>query len=442
MISSTLRSTIYQSVLSFATPEGINASGKEERFGCIFGRDSFITILKLLKVVSNLKDDDILERQPLIDMCGRALRTLIALQGQVINIESGEQPGKFIHEYRKSKYERLVNRERPWYLYPDKVLKNYDSLDSTPLGLITIHKYWKITQDNEFLLQSLPAVEKGLNWIMSYGDLDDDTLLEYEFPVDRIHGGLTVQSWTDSRESLLQTDGTFPLYPIAPVEVQGYAWLALKLWADFYATSNNYPPTIDFSIKLQNHARRLKKNFNSKFMFQSEDHMFPVQALDGRKEQIQTVTGNPLLLLWASFFDGDRPESILDDKYIPDLVKRSYLPDMFDKDAGIRTMSTNAKTFNSTQNSYHNGSFWPKLNGMSHEGLSNWNYADEAQKLSEATLKPINYFGTPIELYIKTSDGNYLPYENNRGGQSCRNQAWSAAVALDLLTLNGEEVML
>ena len=45
-----LRSRIYTDVLGLATKDGINASGKDEIYGCIFGRDSAITILKLLKV--------------------------------------------------------------------------------------------------------------------------------------------------------------------------------------------------------------------------------------------------------------------------------------------------------------------------------------------------------------------------------------------------------
>ncbi len=62
-------------------------------------------------------------------------------------------------------------------------------------------------------------------------------------------------------------------------------------------------------------------------------------------------------------------------------------------------------------------------------------YVEEAEKLRLAALKPIEYFGSPIELYITTTDGKYVPYENKWGKQSCRQQAWSAAVCLDLLTI-------
>jgi len=430
-----LRTSIYQAILDLATEEGINASGKEEIYGCIFGRDSFITILKLLKVLTNPQANDSFDTRPLQMMCRRALSTLVTLQGRETTLESGEEPGKFIHEYRKEKYEHLVNRQvRPWFLYPDKIMRNYDSLDSTPLGLIALYKYWQFTHDDTFLVQVLPAVERGLNWIITYGDRDKDYLLEYELPKNRQHGGLVVQSWTDSQESLMQANGAFPAYPIAPVEVQGYAWLALQLWADFYEDRTQYGNTQNYGNKLRVYANHLKERFNQVFFFTSEGLLFPSQALDGYKQQITTVTGNPLLLLWASYQKDGKIEAIIREDCIADLVKRSFLPDLFDPDAGIRTMSSLSKTFNPRQDSYHNGSFWPKLNGMAHEGLVQWGFTKEAALLRQATLKPIAFFGSPVELYIKTVDGQYQLYQNAFGQQSCRQQAWSAAAALDLLT--------
>lgn len=431
-----LRDRIYQIILELATEEGINASGKGDVYGCIFGRDSAISILKILKAVSNANASSTLDTTSLLVICRRALLTLVDLQGKQTNIESGEEPGKFIHEYRKDNYERLLTLDvKPWYIYPDGILRNYDSLDSTPLALIAIYRYWQMTNDSEFLLKVLPGVEAGLNWIITYGDLDKDQLLEYELPEIRKHGGLVVQSWTDSKESMMDKDGRFPQYPIAPVEVQGYAWLALKLWADFYAdTTNSFAHTEQFAKKLLQQADSMKQRFNDVYMFEDTKLLFPAQALDGYKNQIKTVTGNPMLLLWASYKKNGKTESILDDDYISYLVKRSFMEDMFEADAGIRTMSTKSPTYIPDNKSYHNGSFWPKLNGMAHEGLMNFGYLGEAEKLKDATLTPIMHFGTPIELYIKHEIEKYVLYNDN-GQESCRNQAWSAAVALDLLTL-------
>jgi glycogen debranching enzyme len=180
----------------------------------------------------------------------------------------------------------------------------------------------------------------------------------------------------------------------------------------------------------------MKKSFNKKFMLESDGVYFPVQALDGHKNQIRTVTGNPLILLYATYYDNDGfAESVVDKKYIPDLVSRAFMSDMFDENAGIRTMSSLSPIYNSGQNSYHNGSFWPKLNGLAHEGLLNFGYKSEAEKLRIATIKPIEHFGTPIELYTLDENGGYLPFLTSWGKTSCRKQAWTAAVALDLLTI-------
>lgn len=432
-----LRNRIYQSLHDLATDQGINASGKEDVYSCIFGRDSAKSILKILKAVSHPNASSYYETSSLLDICKRGLLTLASLQGTETNIESGEEPGKGIHEYRPDNFERLMTlNEKPWYIYPDGKLRNYDSIDSTPLLLIAFHRYWQQTGDTAFLLSILPHIEAGLNWIITYGDRDKDQLLEYELPKERNYGGLVVQSWTDSKESMLDANGEFPLYPIAPVEVQGYAWLALKLWADVYKDPTFIGGrTEKFAGKLSQQADALKERFNSMFLLKSEGYWYAAQALDGAKSQIPTITGNPMLLLWATYQRDGKQESILDDSVVGDFINRAFLPDMFEPDAGIRTMSSLSPTFEPTQNNYHNGSFWPILNGMAHEGIGMWGHRDQAEKLREATLAPIRHFeGCPIELYVKDPIEKYLLYKNAEGQESCRIQAWSAAAALDLLT--------
>lgn len=302
----------HQTILDLASPEGINASGRNEIFGCIFGRDSAITILKILKAHQRKPVPD------LLPICRRSLLNLVSLQGTQFNIESGEEPGKFIHEYRLENHEHLTSHpNQPWYLYPDEIMRNYDSVDATPLGLIALYRYWETTQDNEFLVTVLPAVEAGLNWIITFGDLDKDFLLEYQFHPARKFGGLSVQSWTDSREALLDLEGKFPLYPIAPIEVQGFAWLALKLWGDHYTFQ--YP---EFAQKISSFADQMQKSFDKQFILKNSGLFYGAQALTGNKEQIKTITGNPLLLLWASSHN----ECILDQKLIPDFVNRALKP--------------------------------------------------------------------------------------------------------------------
>lgn len=419
------RTTLLQNI----TPEGILASSRQEKYGVVFGRDTAISVLGTLKNIEQLPD--LAYKEKVLVGLKVGLIKLVDLQGKETNLESGEQPGKFIHEYREDNYERLIKRKKPWYVYPDKKLRNYDSIDSTPLTLIAIHKFWQVTGDNEFLIKVLPAVERGLNWIITYGDLDSDGLVEYELLKSRVHGGLPVQSWTDSRDCLLDAAGKFPKYPIAPVEVQGIAWLALKTWADFYKEGNlNFENSKVFGQKLANKAEEMKKVFNKRFLFTDKGLVFAAQALDGDKNQIKTVTGNPLMLLWASY----NGESILEDRYVADLVKRSFMPDLFDSRAGIRTMSKESETFNPHADSYHNGSIWPFQNGLIYEGLLMWGFTLEAEVLGRAMVEPLRHFGSSIELLINNGKG-YEIYKSKRGDTSCMQQTWTAAcVPWQLLT--------
>lgn len=418
----------YKTLLENSTEQGFLASGKQEVYGALFGRDSALTILKVLKAQ---------EKSPsleLLDISRRTLLTLVSLQGKEVNFETNEEPGKFIHEFRKAD-DSLFNKfatareEDPWFIDPQGYIKNYDSIDSTPLILIAIYKYWQITQDGNFLMQVLPAVENGLNWMITYGDRDKDGLLEFSIHFERKHGGpYWVQSWTDSHESLRQKNGQMPMYPIAPIEVQSYAWLALKLWSDFYQT--NSPK---YARKLLSQAKRIKKSFNKLFIYKENGQYFGAQALDGYKNQIKTVTANPLICLWATYYENGKKESILENRYIEHFIKRAFKEDLFDPEAGIRTMSTTSSTYNPNRDSYHNGSFWVILNGLVEEGVREWEYLDYANALKEATIKPLLHFNCPIEMYIKDESGNYHGYLSSGGQESCMNQTWSAAAMYEML---------
>ncbi len=411
----------YTCLVDLSTDEGINASSLHEAYGCIFGRDSAITVLKILNVYRKTQD------RTLLQICRRALLTLAKLQGSTENLESGEEPGKIIHEFRRDNYERLIRREKPWFVYEDKTLRNYDSVDATALTLIAWYRFWHITHDELFLQNILPHAERALEWMMVLGDKDNDYFLEYELSPLRKHGGLEVQSWTDSSASLRQANGSFPDYPIAPIEVQAYSWLACKLWSDFYKATN--PET---AALLTRYASQLKLQFNTQFIVKNDTSVFGAQALDGKKHPITTPTANPLLCLWASYNELDSPESIIADEYIPSFVKRAFQEDLFDPNAGIRTMSSLSQTFNPSPTSYHNGSFWPMLNGLIHEGLMIWDYQDKAELLKHASLKPILHFKSPIELYVTHPQG-YEEFTSIYGKHGCRYQAWTAAAILDFV---------
>src|SRR3954471_20144884 len=81
------------------TERGILASSKNEIYGCIFGRDSLISALKLLRAYEKTGDPYFL------GLTKKIILNLSYLQGSEVNIESGEEPGKIIHEYRPDNHD-------------------------------------------------------------------------------------------------------------------------------------------------------------------------------------------------------------------------------------------------------------------------------------------------------------------------------------------------
>lgn len=418
-----------ETIQELETQEGILASSRQEIYGCIFGRDSLITALKLLRAY------EITKNPYFLGVVKKVLKTLTALQGKDINIESGEEPGKCIHEFRTSHYEHLTkSAEHPWYLYPDNIMRNFDSVDATPLLLITIYRYFQKSGDKKFLTAVLPNVELALAWLLKFADSNDDGFIDYYRNPARKFGGLISQNWMDSEESVFFESGEKVAFPVAPVEVQAYSYLALKLWSRFYRQSN-----AERAEELRLKAERLKILFNRHFILQKADSFSLAFALDGLQRPLVSVRSSMGHVLWASLNEHDDgiKDSILGEQYVPLLVNRLLQDDLFEPRAGVRTLSAKSAKF--APNSYHNGSIWPHDNSMIAEGLELWGFNREATKIRKAMFQALNFFGTPIELFVY-QNGQYEEYCSATGQRACKKQAWSAASLLTAsLSLQNEQ---
>ncbi len=399
---------------------GITASGRDEVYGCIFGRDSLITSLMLL---SYMRQSGERSHVPLIK---KILTNLAQLQGVAINIESGEEPGKCIHEYRTDRHEHLTQSAEPWYLYPDGTMRNYDTADATLLFLMAFHELYTLTGDFLYIERHLPNIRAALQWIFDHGDVNGDGFFDYRFHPERKFGGLKTQSWMDSTESVFfENSNERPGYPIAPVEVQAYAFAALRNFADFYSAREP-----EFSKKLSARASNLKISFNRYFVRRNGRRTVEVAyALDGVDSPLTSARSSMGHCLWACYRGGAIAESILDDALIPGVVRRLMQPDLFVPDAGIRTLSTRSIRFDPV--SYHNGSIWPHDTAIVAEGFENFGYTDEARLVRAGLMNAYQHFNTPIELF-GYSEG-FKEYRGDNGGTACRVQAWSAASLLTTL---------
>jgi glycogen debranching enzyme len=405
-----------KSIRELEIEHGIMASSREESYGCIFGRDSLITSLALLSYTRRSKNREYL---PLVK---KVLTNLAMFQGTEKNIESGEEPGKCIHEYRTEGYDHLVSSNEPWYLYEDKTLRNYDTADATLLFLIAFHDYYTLAGDFTFMEDHLPNIAAALLWVSEHGDANGDGLLDYSFHPERKYGGLKTQSWMDSSESVFFEDsGSRPAYPIAPVEVQAYAFAALKHYADFFRGRD---PLL--SAELSKRATELKAEFNKKFVKQIGRSVAIAYAIDGTGNQLWSARSSMGHVLWASYRGGSVPESIVDDKHVPALVRRLMARDLYVQGAGIRTLSSNSSRFDPV--SYHNGSIWPHDSSIIADGFDTFGYIGEARAIRHDLLKAYRHFNTPIELFAY--DEGFKEYEGESGGRACRVQAWSAASLL------------
>lgn len=384
-------------IKELASEEGVLASGRNEAYGCIFGRDSLIVALHLLRAYDRRGNPYLLE------VVQKILRSLANLQGRATVPESGEEPGKIIHEYRTHGHEHLTKlAEDPWYLYPEGVMRNYDSVDATPLFLIAVDEYRK-RGDERFANTLLPAVREALHWLTRFSGF-----VTYAFSPTRKHGGLRVQSWMDSTESLFdEASPERPPYPIAPVEAQAYAWSAYKRWGE------------------DARAAELKRAFNEAFIIRGRRSLSLAYALDGRGKQLTAPRSSMGHVLWAAVGG----ECILASEHIPGLRNRLMARDLFVPQAGIRTLSSLSTHYH--PQSYHNGSIWPHDTAILAEGLENFGYTDDANRVRHALLSAYAHFKTPVELF--TYDRGLKPYKSPTGHEACKVQAWSAAALLALL---------
>ena len=418
----------FDSIKELEAPLGILASGRSEAYGCIFGRDSFITSLELLETYKRTNDAYFLQ------LVKKILTNLALLQGTQVQIESGEEPGKIIHEFRPDKHEHLTGRvtqglpahERAWYVYPDNQMRNYDSVDSTPLFLLTLNKYWQVSKDNELIAELTPNITAALNWMHEYGDTNGDGFIDYRFHPDRTFGGLKSQSWMDSNESLFYEESTlFPLYPIAPVEVQAYAYAAYVSWSDYFAATDQ-----KLAVELAQKAAKLKKLFNEQFVIVHGKRVTLAFALDGNGRKLTAARSSMGHVLFAANQTPTGVDCILDNQYIEPLRLRLLSRDLFVPSAGVRTLSSRSLHYDPV--SYHNGSIWPHDTAMLAQGLRNFGYEDDAKRVEHALLKAYTHFKTPIELFGYQK--GYRTYSHSNGAGACQVQAWSAASLLAVVS--------
>ncbi|WP_096189926.1 amylo-alpha-1,6-glucosidase [Evansella halocellulosilytica] len=348
-----------------------------------FGRDSMITALFMLSV------------KP--DIAKNTLKTLAAYQGKEHNDVKDEEPGKIMHELR---FGELSNtRQVPFTPY-------YGTVDATPLFLILASKYYHWTKDDNFMKELKPNLDAALGWIRNKEKDGENPFVQYKKNAEK---GIPNQGWKDSSNSMIHQDGTFAESPIALVEVQGYVYAAKKELSAVYAELG----FSDESEAMAKEANAMHSHIEEHFWM--EESGYYAMALDGKNEQVQSISSNTGHLLFAEV---EKKEAI---------VSRLFQEDL-NNGYGVRTMSSGEAGYYPM--SYHNGSVWPHDNGMILLGLQKHHFNSECGKLMRQLLDASIQFADQRlpELYCgyeRGEDDLLVPYLT-----TCSPQAWAAATAL------------
>jgi glycogen debranching enzyme len=380
-------------------------------FLTLFGRDSLWAAHMLLPLSTEL--------------AAGTLRTLARRQGTRVDRDTGEEPGKILHEIRIPRAADAAHSLPPRY---------YGTIDATPLWLVLLRDAWRWGLPDDEVEPLLDAAYAALCWMRDYGDGDGDGLLEY---LDLSGRGLANQGWRDSADSIRWHDGRLAEGPIALAEVQAYAYQAA--WAGAELLDSFGRAGAD---EWRQWAEALKARFNAAFWIDRQLGPVPAVALDRHKRPVDSVTSGLGHLLATGLLDRGQQDAVAAYLASPQLDSRF----------GLRTLSADAVGFNPI--GYHTGSVWPHDTAIAARGLARAGHPAAAWSLIDGVLEAADSFDYRLpELfggYGRAAHGIY-PGEGTAGEQAlwarpapypaaCRPQAWAAAASVSFLqTLLGLE---
>ena len=376
---------------SLQTPLGVMASGRDDQFHAIFGRDSLWTVLLALETGRLLQEketrpasghasslwDAASYRDWMHELAASVLRGLARLQGRVVNDVNEEQPGRIVHEYWDPVPQRMIVAR--WPVIDGRY---YGAFDATFLFIITAAQVDAYFHDQQLLEELWPHIHAALHWMLDWSDLDQDGLVEYSRRNPEFIG-LANEVWKDSGEAIQPPPHETLLHPLAWIEVQGYALSAYSGYIEMASKLNRLDP--DLHREIQRRVERLQQGLTH---FWLAGEQFPAIALDGQKHPVAVVSSNPGHLLWSGVIDKQQAEQI---------CRRLVQPDMLTP-WGVRTLSEQAYYYNPFM--YHCGAVWPFDNAVIAAGLQRYGFNPEARRVAHTILQAFLAIDDPVELYV------------------------------------------
>jgi glycogen debranching enzyme len=350
-------------------------------YATLFGRDSIIAAQQMLGFDPAMAEE--------------TLRLLAGRLGSRVDDDHDEEPGKVIHELRQGELAAVE-------LTP--LVRYYGTVDATPLFLCLLREHADWTGSLDLFRELRPQVDRALDWIDSFADLDGDGLLEYRC---RSPAGLENQGWKDSWDGILDEHGALLNAPIALVEVQGYALAAKERVARLYELDGEG----ERARALREESAQLADALES---FWLPEQRFYAMALDADKRPSRALASNQGHLLWALAVPRDRAAAIRDAL----MGEASY------SGWGVRTLAEGERAFNPV--GYHTGSIWPHDNALFAVGLRRYGFDEAFLRVFEGLLDAAASFSDYRlpELFAGFSRVDYedpVPYP-----VACSPQAWAA----------------
>ena len=331
-------------------------------------------------------------------LAASTLRALAGRQGRRVDPDTGEAPGKIIHELR------TAGRQGAGGL----PARYYGTIDATSLWICLLHDAWRWGMPEAQLRALLPNLAAALSFQRDYGDADGDGLLEY---IDASGRGLANQGWKDSGDAIRFADGTIADPPVALCEVQGYAYEAARHGADLMDALG-----VPGAAQWRDWAARLAQVFRARFWVADEAGAYPALALDSGKHPVDSVTSNIGHLLGTGLLTPTEE----------DLVAARLAGPGLSSGFGLRTMSSADRGYSPL--SYHCGSVWSHDTAIVIRGLARSGHPAQAAALADGLLDAAQAFGWRLPELFAGDARDQAPWPSAYPA-SCRPQAWAAAAA-------------
>ncbi len=358
-------------------------------FSTPFGRDGLITAFECLWANPNVARG--------------VLAFLASTQARSADPDRDAMPGKILHEMRSG--EMAACGEIPFDRY-------YGSHDATPLFVVLAAAYLERTDDTRFIEHLWPAIDRALEWIDRYGDLDGDGFIEYA----RLSpDGLVHQGWKDSHDAVFHAGGELAEGGIALCEIQAYVYAAWRGATTLASVAGQPARAAEYAQR----AAAMAERFDAAFW--NEALGTYVLALDGAKRQCAVRTSNAGHALFTGIATRSRAGAV---------TRALMSPEGF-SGWGIRTLSTSEVRYNPM--SYHNGSIWPHDNALIAAGFARYGYHDEALKVLTAM------FEASGSMHLHRLPELFCGFGRERGEGpinypvACHPQAWASASVLLLI---------